>query len=238
MVDLSLGRANFSGVVEQRIESAWRVCSDLFGSAVGSELTASAERLRDELMFCLLGGFGVSYELNRSVYHRIRIVAPFDGSWTDGALQERLIEELSKQQFEPAKSDGQPRRYRYPLRKADLLVRARRWLLAHDDLFIRLEALESERERRCVLCQCPGIGPKTSSWILRNSGLATSLAILDVHVMRVLEAVGRLSDARLPRDYERAEDAFLMWCEELDAFPPAFDLFLWEWARGSLGAGS
>ncbi|MDO8473501.1 MAG: hypothetical protein Q7T05_06765 [Dehalococcoidia bacterium] len=38
----------------------------------------------------------------------------------------------------------------------------------------------------------------------------------------------------MPRDYEAVEDAFLKWCLELTAPPPAFDLFLWEWQRGTL----
>jgi hypothetical protein len=41
----------------------------------------------------------------------------------------------------------------------------------------------------------------------------------------------------MPRDYEAVEQAFLMWCHELDAAPAAFDLFVWEWQRGTLLPG-
>jgi thermostable 8-oxoguanine DNA glycosylase len=70
--------------------------------------------------------------------------------------------------------------------------------------------------------------------MLRNLGLAQELAILDVHLLRALTAAGRVAGARLPRDYDLVEAAFLDWCRELDAPPAGFDLFVWEWQRGSL----
>ena len=64
--------------------------------------------------------------------------------------------------------------------------------------------------------------------------MGDDLAILDVHVIRALKAAGRISHAQLPGDYEMVEEELLRWCRELNASPPAFDLFLWEWQRGSL----
>jgi thermostable 8-oxoguanine DNA glycosylase len=66
---------------------------------------------------------------------------------------------------------------------------------------------------------------------LRNVGLGQALAVIDIHVLRALTAAGRVSDARLPRDYDAIEQRFLSWCEELNAPPAAFDLMLWEWQR-------
>jgi N-glycosylase/DNA lyase len=98
----------------------------------------------------------------------------------------------------------------------------------------RLVQIEDEHQRRLFLEQCPGVGPKTGSWILRNLGLASTLAILDVHVLRALEASGRVIEPSLPQDYPVVEQAFVAWCNELGASPAAFDLFLWEWQRGTL----
>lgn len=111
---------------------------------------------------------------------------------------------------------------------------ARTWLSGHADVVGELAAITSEQERRRFLSCCPGVGPKTASWLLRNLGLAEDLAILDVHLLRALRAAGRVGALRLPRDYELAERAFLDWCRELDAPAAAFDLFVWEWQRGSL----
>jgi len=103
---------------------------------------------------------------------------------------------------------------------------------------IDLQELGSEGKRRQLLCDCPGVGPKTASWLLRNLGLAFGLAVLDVHVMRALQMAGRITSERLPRDYDLVEAQFLLWCDELGASPAAFDLFVWEWQRGSLTSPS
>ena len=97
-----------------------------------------------------------------------------------------------------------------------------------------IRSLTESKVQRGFLCQCPGIGPKTASWILRNLGLSNDLAVLDIHVIRALRDAGRIGSVNLPRDYEIAEYAFLNWCDELGADPAAFDLFIWEWQRGLL----
>jgi thermostable 8-oxoguanine DNA glycosylase len=130
----------------------------------------------------------------------------------------------------PLRKDGSPRRYRYPRRKARLLGDALRWLVETGPLFSTLIGLDGEHERREFLASCPGIGLKSASWLLRNCGLAEELAILDVHVLRVMRESGRLGAGALG-DYEALERAFLAWCAELGAEPAGFDLLLWEWSR-------
>ena len=76
--------------------------------------------------------------------------------------------------------------------------------------------------------------PRQQGWILRNIGLSNDIAVLDIHVIRALHDSGRIGSVSLPRDYEIAERAFLDWCDELDADPAVFDLFIWEWQRGLL----
>jgi thermostable 8-oxoguanine DNA glycosylase len=141
---------------------------------------------------------------------------------------------LSEPRFTPPRKDGTLRRYRFPQRKADLICRARRWLLDAGSLTAHLAARISEHDRRSWLVGCPGLGPKSASWLLRNTGWAKDLAILDVHVMRAMTAAGFLVDERRPGCYEQIERQFLVWCEQLDAAPAVFDLFLWEWQRGTL----
>lgn len=215
-------------------QERWQELQSGYDALFELSFDVTEELLRDEALFCLLGGHGVSYELALSATRRLLSLDVFSPMWTPRRLEAQLYDELSSPQFEPRRRDGELRRYRYPERKANIVVSARAWLLHEAPVLDRLQAVDDERVRRQFLCSCPGFGQKTASWLLRNLGLGRGLAIIDVHVLRALVEERRLVDVKLPRDYERVEEAFLAWCEELDASPAAFDLFLWEWQRGSL----
>ena len=217
------------------LEQAWRVCADLFCATTTTTSAPPTEAsFERELLFCLLSGHSISYELALSATEHVTKLEPFNALWTATALFDRVQWELALPQFEPLRSDGRHRRYRFPRRKAELIVDARDWLIGTGEPVAALLSIDDERERRRFLCGCPGVGMKTASWLLRNLGLANELAILDVHLLRALRAAGRVAVLALPRDYERAERAFLDWCSELGAPAAAFDLFVWEWQRGSL----
>ena len=187
--------------------------------------------LRRELVFCLLGGHGVSFELATSATRKVLALRPFDEDWTPASLRRRLELELSTPQFEPVRRDGELRRYRFPARKAQLVADATHWVREQGSIRRRLVALEDEQARRDWLCRCPGVGMKTASWVLRNCGWAQHLAILDVHLVRALTEAGVISEPQLPRDYLTVEDAYLQWAHRLGACPAALDLFLWEVQR-------
>jgi hypothetical protein len=217
------------------LEKAWQACADLYCEKVKALVSIANGDVEDEILFCLLGGFGVTFEHSRSAAKIVADLEPFSESWDDDQLFETIVWTLSRPRFDPPRRDGTLRRYRFPQRKALLIVNARGWLRQHAPLDKRLEALSSAKDRRAFLCSCPGIGPKTASWLLRNLGWAEDLAILDVHVVRALSEARRIGrDVRLPRDYDAIEDAFLEWCRELGAPVPAFDLFVWEWQRSLL----
>jgi N-glycosylase/DNA lyase len=207
---------------------AWDVAGQRYSRPDASASSGREAVVRRELLFCVLGGHGVSYELNRSAAELLWRKGLFR-HWRPRAAS--LETELARSQFAPPRRDGGPRRYRFPARKARLLVEAASWLGRVGMLSDALAAICTERERRALLCGCPGVGPKSASWLLRNCGLAERLAILDVHVLRVLRESGRVTEAMLPRDYEHVEETFLSWCDELGADPAGFDLLLWEWSR-------
>jgi N-glycosylase/DNA lyase len=190
-----------------------------------------------ELVFCLLGGHGVKYELARSATEILVARGVLGECVRSGDRLQRWLQDLlGRPWYEPARVDGRGCRYRYPKRKALLLRQADDWLREHvsDGLLNHLATIEDEHERRAWLCECPGVGPKTASWLLRNIGLGDRLAILDVHVLRALEATGRAGEWQLSRHYVQLESAFLQWSASLDAVPAAFDLFLWEYQRGDV----
>ena len=220
---------------QSQLEAAWQASSELFCQAIEDQISSSSKNLDKEMLFCLLGGFGISYEHGRSATEVIAPLLPFDEGWDDLALFDTMVATLSLAQFGPPRLDGSPRRYRYPTRKARIIVEARRWVLQHAPLSARLVEFPDCTSRRRFLCNCPGMGLKTASWLLRNLGWGNRLAIVDVHVLRALTIAGRIPlETRMPRDYEAVEEAFLNWCEKLSAPPPAFDLFLWEWERGAV----
>lgn len=231
---VEVGLGEHRQLIKEELETAWAICSDLFTNAFKTPEECDIEALFQEITFCLLGGHGVSHELAASASERINQMTLLDPSWDNSALTAAIRYELEQPQFAPRRLNGELRQYRFPVRKSDLLVRAREWVLLHDDLVGLLRANEVDRSRREVLCQCPGMGPKTASWVLRNVGLSSDLAILDIHIVRALQRIGRISWCELPRDYEAVEHVFLGWCDELGARPAEFDLFLWEWQRGSL----
>ena len=217
------------------VEGAWNVVGDLYCRAASDWFPRALPELKDELLFCLLGGFGITYELGRSAASVIQEMRPFSEGWSEEDLFSEILSVLSCPQFEPRRRDGSFRRYRFPAQKALVIVQARRWVRDHDPLYERLRQLPSPRDRRVLLVGCPGVGYKTASWVLRNTGLGKALAIIDIHVLRALEETERIPrDVRMPQDYEMVEVAFLDWCEELNAPSAAFDLFLWQWQRGSL----
>jgi N-glycosylase/DNA lyase len=213
----------------------WSALWKEFGATYVERVTALANdasrTIESELLFCLLGGHGVTFELARSAASVLETLSIFDSSWKAADLELTIWSELSAAQFEPTRQDGSLRRYRYPRRKAHLIARAAAWVGYHAPLREALLAFSEEVSRRDLLCECPGIGLKTASWLLRNVGLANDLAVVDIHVVRALTVANRIVAARLPKDYQYIERCFLAWCEEMDAPPAAFDLMLWEWQR-------
>jgi thermostable 8-oxoguanine DNA glycosylase len=219
----------------QPVALDWTALWEEFGSVYVERVTTltntSSSNIEDELLFCLLGGHGVTFELARSATAVLEPLNVFHREWSPARLEVAVRTELESAQFDPRRQDGSLRRYRYPRRKARLIAQAAEWVNGHRPLSHNLAAHDDESARRDFLCDCPGVGLKTASWLLRNVGLGEELAVIDIHVLRALGATGRITEARLPRDYCAIERCFLAWCDELNAPPAAFDLMLWEWQR-------
>ncbi len=196
------------------------------------------EELRRELVFCLLGGHGVTFELASSATEVVTALDPFAPHWTTARLRVGLRRELARRQFDPPRLDGSFRRYRFPTRKANLLAEAASWVRTEGSIQAGLEGRVTESERRVWLCTCPGVGMKTASWLLRNCGWARELAILDVHVLRAMREVRLVGEIRLPRDYVAVERTYLRWAAELGACPAALDLFLWDLQRSGVSVAA
>ena len=220
------------------LEKNWQSAEGSYRQAVTPSGVIRHEDIEDELLFCLLGGYGITEEHGRSAWLTVRRLEPFSEVWRDDDLCTRIMATLELPQFEPRRADGSLRRYRFPKRKAAIIVEARKWVRSHKPLEECLLYWDDPKDRRRILLGCPGLGLKSASWLLRNLGMGDELAVLDVHLVRALQDANRIADdIRLPRDYYAVEKAFLDWCHELNAPSAAFDLFIWEWQRGTLRNG-
>jgi len=234
-----------NGCDSRFLEKLWRKHRSLAETLLQRWASAceSNERKLDEFFFCLLGGFGVPYELNRSAFSVLKQRGLLDLYLYRYQVEQTRISierQLMKPQFLPRTSKGRLRRYRFPKRKSSLLASAGNWLWkrCQGDLH-RLLRDKEELEKRQILLDCPGFGPKTATWFLRNIGYARDLAILDTHVYRTLVTC-QLIDSRMnpDRHYFTIEATLRDYCCSIGARVGEIDILIWLWARGDLDLSS
>lgn len=188
-------------------------CDDVFGDPRGSSLW-------DRIAFCLLGGHGITYEVNDAAFERLNQAALFGGATP--SLDE--VEELLR---EPLSVNGRPVRYRFPRVKSEALCGAH-------ERFQQSRAPTTARGLRSWLLEFKGIGPKTASWIVRNHFGSDEVAILDVHVVRAGRLMG-LFDGRddVQRHYFGMEEKFLAFAERLGVPASRLDIVMWRQMRNA-----
>ncbi len=171
--------------------------------------------LESEMVFCLLGGFGVTAEAAAAAHAIVMPLLKSAGEPDGAALEAALREPLGP-------SSG---RYRFPRQRALRVASAVRDL--------RSEPIPDEPDAlRRRLLRLAGVGPKTSAWIVRNHTGSDEVAIIDIWLVRALtHACVFPPDWRVARDYVRYESAFLSFAEQGDVSPAALDLCVWDQAR-------
>jgi len=191
----------------------------------------------DQFFFCLLGGYSITFELNQSAFNVLKKKGYFqpdlDWDYPDHIICQ-LEDELSIPQFNPKrKKDGDYRSYRFPMTKAKVIGQAGRWLKESCNFEINKLLRDNSRKSRELFLECPGVGYKTASWFLRNIGFGQDLAILDVHICRILKEFQIIPfKFNIPTDYLTIEELFRETCSEIGARVDSMDLILWEWSRG------
>ena len=182
-----------------------------------------ANTLVEEVGFCLLGGYSVTFEANAVAFEWLRAHGVFDLN-TD--VSEGLIRELLSQRLVV---QGRPRRYRFPNQ------RARRISVMRQRMVESPTDTTSPRGLRDYLMSFQGIGPKTASWIVRNHLDSDEVAIIDVHVLRACRRM-RLFPAvvSLPRDYGFLEERFLNFAKAIKIRPSLLDAVMWAETRAGL----
>lgn len=176
--------------------------------------------LKAEVCFCLLGGYGITAELNCAAYERLEQNGILE---TDDPPNIETIEDLL---LRPLEVDGRQIRYRFPRQRAARVASALSYIASSPP------RQGDSLELRQYLLSIDGIGPKTASWIARNWLNCSKVAILDIHVERAGRRIGLFDpQERLPRDYFSMERKFLSFAEALGVEASVLDMAIWSTMR-------
>lgn len=183
--------------------------------------SATGATLPEEVGFCILGGFGVRFEVANAAFERLRSHGAFDLGREVG--ESEVLDLLTR----PLDVGGRPQRYRFPNQRATRISSMRRRLAT-----CPIEGL-APIALRDALMGLDGVGPKTASWIVRNHLDSDEVAILDVHVIRACRGMGVFAGPpKLPRDYPDLERRFLALARAIDVRPSVLDAVMWSEVRG------
>ena len=171
--------------------------------------------LREELLACMLGGYGIPAEVGLAAYARLR---PFADAMAQELCDESFLREAL---IRPLTVGARSVRYRFPGQKARLVAGAFRSLNAG------VEAL-ADLELRDELTKLPGVGPKTASWVVRNLRGSDEVAILDVHLLRAGLLLGIFPGGlTVERNYRELESAFIRFARAIGARASILDSVIW-----------
>lgn len=170
--------------------------------------------LAEEVGACLLGGHGIPAAIGLAAYERLRC----QGAFADIPPSE---EQISTWLHEPLHIGSRRVKYRFASQKA-------RYLAGALPLLLDAPIFKEGKALRDWLLRAPGIGLKTASWIARNWLSADDVAILDIHIMRVGQAIGLFPCAlTVERHYLELEDLFLKFSKLLDVRASELDAVIW-----------
>ncbi len=173
--------------------------------------------LEEEVVACMLGGFGMRAEVGLAAFDRFRRQKLVRHDATEAELRRALTEPLSCQ--------GRFVRYRYPKQKARFIAQALKRLGKEtppsDDL-----------EFRDWLLTFNGVGPKTASWITRNWMQSDRVAILDVHLHRAGLIMGLFDTGEsLAKDYIKMEAKLVRFASALGVRLSDLDDLVWRYMK-------
>ncbi|RDC59397.1 hypothetical protein HME9302_00585 [Alteripontixanthobacter maritimus] len=175
--------------------------------------------LEEELIACLLGGYGIPAEVGIAAYERIR--SECNGCYEVLANEDRVLELLST----PLEIRGREVRYRFARQKAHFLA-------ASFQALPKIDQHLPDRPLRDRITTLKGIGPKTASWVVRNWRDSDQVAILDIHIIRACEHMGLFEPGwKVERHYLAMEEAFLAFAKVIGARPSLLDSVMWNVMR-------
>lgn len=171
--------------------------------------------LEEELLACMLGGYGIPAEVGLAAYEELRqLLAKAPAALTDPA---RVLAALSA----PLQLDGRFVRYRFARQKAKYVAEAFKELPSIDQNL-------NDKSLRDRLTKLRGVGPKTASWVVRNLRQSDSVAILDIHILRAGRSLGIFDPAlTVERHYALLESAYLQFSHAIATPSSILDSVMW-----------
>lgn len=170
--------------------------------------------LGEELLACLLGGYGIPAEVGLAAYDRMRRHVANGGALTEPAEVEALL-------AAPLTVVGRSVRYRFARQKAAYVAAAYRELPDVDETLDDLPL----RDR---LMAIRGVGPKTASWVVRNLRSSDRVAILDLHILRAGRILGIFEESLIvERHYAQLETAYLAFADAIGTRASLLDSVIW-----------
>lgn len=184
----------------------------------GPHCFRSGETLLEETVFCLLGGHGISYEMNLATFRHLQASGLLDQPKLDAA-------EIAACLAQPIALGTRKVKYRFPNRRAQFVQRAH-------EAFYTSPAPDDPIELRTWLMELPGIGPKTASWIVRNWLDSDEVAIIDIHLHRAGILAGIFEKwEKVERHYFQMERKFLDFAKALGTKASQLDGLIWAQMR-------
>jgi thermostable 8-oxoguanine DNA glycosylase len=177
--------------------------------------------LLEEVVACLLGGFGLKAEMGLAAFQRLKMRKQIQ----QGMNFDEILESLK----EPFIMGNKTAHYRFPNQKAKFI-----------HAFLNREDLQAipanlDLDLRDWLLTVNGIGPKTASWITRNYLDSERVAIIDVHIFRACSMMGLYAESfDIQKDYTKLEQLFLNFCSKLDVLPSKMDALIWLQMKDSI----
>jgi thermostable 8-oxoguanine DNA glycosylase len=177
------------------------------------------DNIVDEIVMCLLGGYGIPSEMGILAFNRLKL----QNLIKSNVSYIKLYNALSK----PFKIDnGKEVRYRFYNQKSKYIYT----LLQREDILAI--PVNDDLELRNWLLTVDGIGLKTASWITRNWLGSNRVAILDIHVLRAGNLTGFFkSSQNVSGDYLELEKSYLSFCYALNVPPADMDAIIWSYMR-------
>lgn len=173
------------------------------------------ETLIEEIVACLLGGYGIPAEIGLAAFHRLKERGFLSGKRC-GA------DEICDALTEPLMIDGRLLRYRFPHQRSHFVAAAINQLIDEQPPY------SDDLAFRDWLLRFRGIGPKTASWITRNFLDSDNVAILDIHIYRAGLLAGIfLPNQTITTDYAKLEQRLISFARALNSRLAILDTLMW-----------